>query len=131
MAEEQAALGRQMTLTVDSAPLAGVRSKNPSFNKEPVDISDDNSRGWKELLAEPGSRDIKIPISGVTKSPLLRQHFFNNATLHDVVLTYLDGGTLTGSFFLATYAETGEYNGAITFSTELQSSGEVVYDQNT
>lgn len=124
-------VGRNIILTMDGQPIAGVRSKNPSFNKEPVDISDDNSNGWKELLATPGSRDIKIPISGVTKESLLRESFFTGDVLHAVVLTYPDGGTLTGDFFLASYSETGEYNGAITFSTELQSSGEIVYDRNT
>lgn len=124
-------VGRNIKLKMDGSPIAGVRSKNPSFNKEPVDISDDDSNGWKELLATPGSRDVKIPISGVTKSSLLREAFFNGDVLHAVELEYADGGTLTGDFFLATYSETGEYNGAITFSTELQSSGEVVYDRNT
>jgi TP901-1 family phage major tail protein len=118
-------------LRVDGAPLAGVRSKNPSFNKEPIDITDDNSAGWRELLATPGQRDVTIPVSGVTKSPFLRQAFFNSDILRDVELEYPDGGILSGTFFLASYSETGEYNGAITFSTELQSSGAVAYDQNT
>lgn len=124
-------VGRNIVMAVDSEPLAGVRSKNPSFNKEPIDITDDDSSGWRELLATPGQRDVSIPVSGITKSPRLRQAFFNSEVLHGVTLTYPDGGVLSGSFFLGSYKETGEYNGAITFDTEYQSSGEIIYDQNT
>lgn len=124
-------IGRYILLALNGEPVAGLRSKNPQFNKEPIDVTDDNSQGWRELLAEPGQRDVTIPVSGLVKDPLMRQQFFAGNVLHNVTLTYPDGGVLTGTFFLASYSETAEYNGAVSFETELQSSGEITYDQNT
>lgn len=121
-------LGYDMTIALNGNTFAGVRSKNPSFNREPVDISDDNSQGWRELLAIPGQRQVNIPVSGIVKDTVLREAFFAGDVLHGIEITYPDGGVLVGSFFMASYSETGEYNGAITFDAEFQSSGEVTYD---
>jgi len=121
-------IGGNMTIALNGNVFAGVRSKNPSFNREPIDISDDNSAGWRELLEVPGQRQINIPVSGVVKDTVLREAFFAGDVLHGIEITYPDGGLLAGDFFMASYSETGEYNGAITFDAEFQSSGEVTYD---
>lgn len=121
-------IGRKILLALSGQPVAGLRSKNPKFNKEPIDITDDNSEGWRELLAEPGQRDVTIPVSGLMKDDFFMSEFFAGNVLRAVTLTYPDGGVISGDFFLATYSQTGEYNGAVTFDTELQSSGEVSYN---
>lgn len=119
--------GREITLVVDSAAIGGVRTKNPQMNKEPIDVTDDDSSGWRELLALPGQREVNLSVSGVVDDDTLRAAYFASETLHDVTFTYPDGGELAGSFFLASYNETGEYNGATTFESEFQSTGAITY----
>lgn len=124
-----ATIGRKIKLLMNGVPLAGLRTKNPKFNKEPIDTTDDNSNGWRELLPEPGQRDVSIPVSGIVKDKTLMKHFFAGNVLHNVVLQYQDTGeTITGSFFMGSLSNSMEYNGGVTFETELMSSGEVVYD---
>lgn len=119
--------GREVALAVDSETIGGVRTKNPQCNKEPIDVTDDDSSGWRELLAKPGQREVNLSVSGVVDGDKLRAAYYANDALHDVTLTYPDGGELSGSFFLASYNETGEYNGATTFESEFQSTGTITY----
>lgn len=120
--------GRKIVLTWDGAEIAGVREKGVAFNGEPVDVSDGASDGWRELLAEAAENSIDISLSGVTKSDALKQSWFDaEDRIKPAVLTYPDGGVLSGNFYLASFSETGPYKDATTFEAELQSSGEVTY----
>jgi hypothetical protein len=47
--------------------------------------------------------------------------------MQTATITYPDGGVLSGTFFLASYTDTGAYHDATTFQAELQSSGPVSY----
>ena len=109
------------------ATIPGVREKGIALNGNPVDVTSDEDDGWRTLLEEPGENQINISVSGVTKSDVLRDAWFNGDRLDTAVITFPDGGVLTGQFLLATYNETGTYNDAITFEAELQSSGVITY----
>ena len=57
----------------------------------------------------------------------LKDDWFNGDRMQTATITYPDGGVLSGTFFLASYTDTGAYNDATTFQAELQSSGPVSY----
>jgi len=121
-------IGRKIALTWDGAAIAGVREKGIALNGEPVDVTDDASDGWRELLAEAGEHQVNVSLSGVTKSDALKEAWFDVADrIKAVTITYPDGGVLSGNFFLATFSETGPYSDATTFEAELQSTGPVTY----
>ncbi len=120
-------VGRKIILTWGGQQIDGVREKSAALNGEPIDVTADESDGWRELLADPGQNEANISISGVTKSDRLKDDWFNGDRMQTATITYPDGGVLSGTFFLASYTDTGAYNDATTFQAELQSSGEVAY----
>lgn len=124
-------LGRNLTLTWNSAPIAGVLTKGVALAAEPVDVTDDDSSGWKELLAEAGEKSVTLSLSGLASDDTLRAAWFDTSSpenrVASILLTYPDGGVISGDFFLASYNETGPSNGATTFESELQSTGAVTY----
>lgn len=120
--------GRRIELTWGGVAIPGVREKSVALNGEPIDISSDDSLGWRELLADdPAENQVNISISGVTTSFKMKQDWFNNDRMQPVTITYPDGSTLTGEFYLSTYTDTGPYNDATTFEAELVSSGAVAF----
>ncbi len=120
-------LGRAITLTWGGAAIAGVREKGISLEGEAIDVSDDDSAGWRELLSEHGEKMVNLSLSGVTKTDALKEAWFNGTLLDAVVLTYPDGGIIAGNFLLPSYADTGPYKDSTTFECELQSSGVITY----
>lgn len=107
--------------------VAGVREKGVTANGEAVDITNDDSAGWRRLLNEAGVNSVDIPVSGVLDDDTLRQEWFSNDRLKPTTFEYPDGGTVTGDFYLQGYSETGSHDGEITFEATFMSSGPVVY----
>ena len=117
-------LGRKITLTMGGQPVAGVTSKGYTINNEPVDVSTDDADGFRELLATPGSQSLDVSLSGVTKDlSLLRSNIENSSQIYALEFAYENGSKLTLDGFMASYAATGEFNGAETFEASFQSSG--------
>ena len=111
---------------------AGVVSKDVKYNGEPIDITSDDSAGWRELMSETGLKSIDIGFEGIAKDSVLRTIVLTDARmLTDVSLVFPNGDTLTGNFYLANYNEKGESNDAIKFTAELQSSGVMVFTPDT
>lgn len=121
-------LGRKIVLEWGDEEILGVREKGVSCAGEPVDLTSDEDNGWRTLLAnEAGQNQIEISISGVVKSNALRADWFAGTRTKTATIRYPDGGEVSGTFFLASYNETGPYNDATTFEGTLQSSGEITY----
>lgn len=125
-------VGRQIRLNfggdspADEIP--GVREKSVALNGEPIDVTSDEDAGKRTLLENISAQDeVNISVSGVTKSARLRQAWFDNHRTQPCSIEYPDGATISGTFFLQSYTETGPYNDAVTFEAELMSSGTVTY----
>jgi len=118
--------GREIELTWGSNPIDGVREKGISLNGEPINVTSDEDDGKQTLLDISAEDSVTITISGVTKSSDLRHDWFSGSRTATATLTYPDGYSITGTFFLSTYEETGTYNDATTFTATLNSSGAVV-----
>lgn len=120
-------IGRERTMTVGGATLAGVVSKGITFNNEPLDTSDDSASGWTELLALPGVKNVEMSISGVLKNLELINTWKSGSQIMAVVVTYPDASVLSFDGFMSSFAETGESNGLTTFDATFASSGVVTF----
>jgi TP901-1 family phage major tail protein len=125
------ASGRDLTVGFGSptaTTLTGVRTKSITVNNEMIDITNDDDSGWRDCLDEPGLKSVSVSVEGVWVDNVVRaiaMSATDNATA--ATITFSDSATLVGNFYIANYAETGEYQGAITFSATLESQGTLTY----
>ncbi len=121
-------LGRNQTLTWDGDEIAGVRTKTVTANGEAVDITDDDSNGWREVYEDAGQLGVELSIEGLAKDWRLQEVAFSVEDRIDaVVLTGDNSAVLSGNFYLQDYEQGMEYNGFTTFSATLISNGEITY----
>lgn len=108
--------------------ILGVREKGVECSGEPIDLTADEDDGVRTLLDNLSAQDeVNLSISGVTKDTRMKQAWHNGERTQPCSLTYPNGATLTGTFFLSTYNETETYNDATTFEATLMSSGVVTF----
>jgi len=119
--------GRDLTISSAGVTIAGVRTKGISVNRTPIDVTNEDDDGVRKLLVEAGEVTVDISMDGVTKNSTLRSAALDPTNaLEALTITFPDASTITGSFFITSYEETGTYNDAITFSASLQSAGALV-----
>lgn len=109
--------------------ILGVREKGIECAGEPIDITSDDDAGVRTLIENLSAQDeVNISLSGVTKDLRLKNAWFDGERTQPCTLVYPGAfGTMSGTFFLANYNETGPYNDAMTFEATLQSSGVVTF----
>ena len=122
-----AGVGRNVILSWGGAGIAGVKEKTLTLNNEPIDITSDDDGGWRNILAIPGQKQVEIKVSGVTKDRGLMANWFSSALTQAVVLTYENGATIAGNFFLSEYSDKGNFKDAVAFDATLMSTGVIVY----
>lgn len=120
-------LGRMIILERNGVPIAGVQEKSVSINGEAIDVSADDSAGWRELLPVHGEKQVDISVSGILKDKTFKTKFFADELLELTRLIYPDGGVLEGMFLLVSTSDTGPYKDKATFEASLQSSGAITY----
>jgi TP901-1 family phage major tail protein len=122
-------VGRDVEVRKGAAPgtlIAGVRTKSVTINNEPIDITTDDSNGFRELLAESGERHFDLSVEGLTKDSILLNLAVAGSSLIDVFSITFPGSpavVVTGSFRVNNFQMGAEYNDAVTFTAELQSTG--------
>ena len=112
------------------ATVGGMRTKSLTINNEAADITDDDSAGKRELLAAAGIQAMTLSGSGVFKDSAAETTVRTQAQNRTIVnwkITFADGDTYTGAFYITSLEYTGEYNGARMYSITLESSGAVTY----
>jgi len=139
-------VGRTITLYWgDDSPqeaVAGVREKGATFAGEPVDITNDDSNGWQELLDVAQTNSVELSCSGVLLNDTLRADWFNGAgaighRMQAATFEYpvetgdITAATITGTFYLKEYSETGNHDGEVTFEATFASNGAVTYTAGT
>lgn len=131
-----AAAGRKMLLEYSTdggttyVTLASVREKSITKTNEPIDVTTDDSNAHRTLLPEPATRSIDISVSGITDDDYLITQISaatDSLVFEDIRITYPDGGTDEGTFFLNSLTRTGSYQDAVTFDAQLLSSGEPTF----
>lgn len=125
--------GRNVYVQRNSATIAGVRTKSIKINGSPIDVTNDDDAGVRKLLSEAGQVDVEITVAGILTNDLLRNEALSTTARTQTTAFVIQGGwtgspdhtTLSGSFFLASYSESAEYQGAGTFEATFQSAGAV------
>lgn len=121
--------GRDLYAALDATPIAAIGSTNFTMNRTAADVTTRDSSGWTVLLPDPANRNVNASIEGVATAAnyqvILDEwagQVNSTITLHNG-----DGSTMTAAngFFLGNLTITGEQDGHIAFTAELQSSGEV------
>lgn len=102
-----------------------------TINNESVDISNKTAGAQRQLLEGAGITSMSTTMSGVftvdTQQDLLEEAAFGN-THNNFQIVIPDGAsniTYEGSFMVASFAFTGEHNGAVTFEATLESAGDI------
>ena len=118
-------LGRKIKLRKDSVVIAACRSKSLSINNENVDITTDDSDGWRELFDEPGEKTVDVTLDGQGYNTTIADLGLNTSSQYALVLTFESAYTISGTFAIASYSENYGYKEAVGFSLSLQSTAAV------
>lgn len=124
MAED---VGRSVTFTWGGVTIPGVRQKTITRNGAAIDVTADENLGVRTLLDVSSQDNLDLGLSGITKVKTLQVDWHAGNRTKEVVITYPDGSTLSGEFFLQDYVDTAPYNEAITFEATLLSTGAVTF----
>lgn len=120
--------GRALTINWKAVTLAGVQTKGVTFTNDLIDITNDDSNGWRTLLSVPGLRAVDVSVGGITEDQVLIADFMNNQNSGATVVNLpTTTGTLTGTFMLGNFTMNGEHDGAVEFEAEFQSTGPVTF----
>lgn len=124
--------GRAFTLKKGSTSgtggtaIAGCRTKSFTVNNSQVDITNDDSSGVRTLLDQPGEKTVEVSFSGIAKDVVMLTAAMSSTDVVDeYLLEFPTSHKVYGNFFIASYAQTGEYQGAATFECTLQSAGTI------
>jgi len=123
--------GRALQIKWDAVTLVGVRTKGYTATADLVDVTTDDDNGWRTLLATPGLRSLETTVGGISSDQVLINEFFNGTgeTLTTELPTTT--GTISGTFYLSSFEQTGEHDGAVEFTATFMSSGSVAYTAGT
>lgn len=123
-------VGRNAILAKGGTPIGGVQVTTIKFSAEPIDVTDYDSLGIVELLAQHSSTQCMLSVEGLAKDVVLRALWNSPTTsklLTDITIKYADAlaaaDTIGGNFFLSSYEEGNPHDDAVTFKAEFQSSG--------
>jgi len=127
-----AKVGRAVGLTWGGVAIGGLQSKTMKLNGAPIDVSNDDSDGLRELLIAGGeavldTKSIDLSLSGVVVDETLREDWMNGDTAKTLQVTFASGATLSGTFCMTDYSEKMAYKEAITVDVTFQSSGAWTY----
>jgi|TARA_Y100000310_G_C20701393_1_gene830265 predicted secreted protein len=122
-------LGRNTVIKTGSTVIVAVRSLSVEISNTAVDITTNDSSGFRTYLSDPGEKSVNYSVEGISSDPELRAAAATGTGLMitDATIEYYDGATLTGDVYLSSFTETNPYNDAITFSATLESSGAFDY----
>jgi len=119
--------GRALKIRKDGQVIAAVRTKTATHAREPVDVTNDDSDSNRVVLPDPAMRSLDASVQGVATSNNYQEFLedWNGETLLDITIENPDGSIEEAEhgFFLGNLEFTGEYNGAVTFTAQLMSSG--------
>lgn len=110
--------------------VGGLRSTSISLNDEAVDVTTIDSSNQRELLANGGIQTISISGSGVftdAASESTLRTAFGASSFSNYQVIVPDFGTYEGAFMIASLEYAGEYNGEVTYSVTLESSGAISF----
>ena len=126
--------GRKVVLKkgsgVSATVVAGGRTTTIKINNEPLDITDNQSGGWRELHAGFGVKSIDIDLSAIFKNDELIDIAISTtgSTLLQAYEVDIDGlGVFAGSFFLNAAEISAPHDNSTEITGTLLSSGAITW----
>ena len=109
--------------------VAGLRTRQMTFNADAVDVTDQDSVGrWRELLAGAGARHATISGSGIFKdatSDAMMQQIFFNGTIRNFMFVVPSFGILKGPFLMTALVYKADSAKGVMFDLTVESAGAV------
>jgi TP901-1 family phage major tail protein len=129
-AQRGGALLLKMDISGTMTTIGGLRSTSITINDEAVDITNKDSGSSRTLLPSGGVLSMSISASGVftdaTSETTLRSKV-HQSTFESYNVVIPDLGTYAGTFMIASLEYAGEFNGEVTYSITLESSGAITF----
>jgi len=110
--------------------IAGMRATQLVCNNEVVDITNKQSSGWRELLANAGVRTVSLSGSGIftnSATELSLQASALAGSIANYEITFESGDKFSGAFLITSLGYAGDYAGERTYTLALESSGPVSF----
>lgn len=119
--------GRLLRISRNGTPVVGARTDTVTINNEPIDTTDKDSGGWRELMADVGARTVSCTVEGIIKdASLISAAMAGQTLLIDDGEVVIDGiATFSGDWHLQGVELGAEHEDAITFSATLESAGPI------
>ena len=124
--------GQDLLVKIDNGTgtlvtVAGLRTRQMTFNADVVDVTDQDSVGrWRELLAGAGARHATISGTGIFKDAasdaLVQQAFFNGA-IKQFSFVVPEFGTLQGPFCITALVYKADHAAEVVFDLTVESAG--------
>lgn len=129
------ALTNNGTGTLDETfqTLAGLRSKTITINAEEIDITNQDTAQFKELLSGAGIRSMALSGSGIFYDDITfkkaRTIVLSQALRNFKIIVTSSGDYWTGCFKITSMEQGGEYNAESNYSLSMSSSGAFTYTE--
>lgn len=110
--------------------IAGCQTKSVAWAGEAIDITNDDDAGYRTLLNGAGVETLDVSFDGVTKDAVMRAFAFNSGGTTQYTtwkINFPNGDSITGTWNLVSFEESGTHNDAVKFSASIQSSGAWTY----
>lgn len=121
--------GRDFEIHIDGVKIAAVTTKSATRGREAVDVTTDDDDGNRRLLPKPGSRSLDVSVEGVVTDQnwTTLRNAADSDTFETITIVNPDGSeeTAADGFFLSNLEWSGEQDGRVAFTLELQSSGAI------
>jgi len=128
--------GKDLLVKIDDGTgnfvtVAGLRTRQMTFNADAVDVTDQDSVGrWRELLAGAGARHATISGTGIFKDvasdALVQQNFF--AGIVKMFQFVVPGfGTLKGPFMITALVYKADHAQGVMFDLTVESAGALTF----
>lgn len=121
------------TLDETFQTIAGLRSTTFTLNAEEIDITNQDSAQWKEVLSGAGIKSVTVAGSGIFKDEITfkkaRTIMLAQALRNWKVCVNTDGDYWTGCFKLTSLEQAGDYNNESSYSLSLAGSGAFTYTE--
>lgn len=135
--------GRLFGIEIDNGSgtfilIGAAKSVEIAINNEPVDITNNDSEGIRELLGDAGTQSVSVTISGVyldadaNGQRRLEALAFNREIVAFKIIQpgTVTGGKYGGNFMVASLTKKGESAASMSYEAKLESSGEVTFTPN-
>ena len=136
MAAGKGLLGRDIAITIGGQTVIGIVTKDFSMANSAIDVTDDQSSGYRELLAKGGLKSLDLSVSGTVKDYALLDPLFEATQMVNCVCDLGDDGgstesNLTFDALITELTFGGDANEKVEFSATLLSSGAITYTAGT